>query len=87
MTQTQMNQGSAPILPLLMGCTKPQPIETLEHEEHIIYDPVMQITQIDMRTVGTYSLKVAGTRYKNTAGGYSSKTDKKNEIDDSKSVK
>lgn len=86
MTQTQMNQGSAPILPLLMGCTKPQPIETLEHEEHIIYDPVMQIAQIDMRTVGTYSLKTSNTGYYQGKVKHF-KTDRKNEIDDSKNVK
>lgn len=77
-----MNAGSAPIMPLLMGCTKPQPIETLEHDERGIYDPIAQVVQIDMRAVGTYSLKSHGTKV-----GKSTQTDKKNEIDDQKIVK
>lgn len=75
------------MMPLLMGCTKPQPIEVLQQEEPIIYDPIMQIIPIDMRVVGTYSLKVSSTRYKVGSNSYGSKTDRKNEIDDQKSVK
>lgn len=78
MKQIQMNQGSAPILPLLVGCTKPQPIETLEYDERVMYDPVTQIVPMDMRVVGTYSLK------NHCVGG---KWVRKNEIDDQKSVK
>lgn len=78
MKQIQMNQGSAPILPLLVGCTKPQPIETLEHDERVMYDPVTQIVPMDMRIVGTYSLKT------HSVGG---KFVRKNEIDDQKNVK
>lgn len=80
MRQIQMNPGSAPIMPLLMGCTKPQPIETLEHDERVIYDPIAQVVQIDMRIVGTYSLKTHVTQP-------GTKADRKNEIDDSKNVK
>lgn len=69
-------------MPLLMGCTKPQPIEVLQQEEPIIYDPIMQIIPIDMRVVGTYSLKNFNTKH-----GYGTKTDRKNEIDDQKNVK
>ena len=74
-------------MPLLMGCTKPQPIETSEQEEPIIYDPIMQIIPMDMRIVGTYSLKSFSTKYRNNAGNIGSKYDQKNEIDDRKSVK
>lgn len=82
MRQIQMNPGSAPIMPLLMGCTKPQPIETLEHDERVIYDPIAQVVQIDMRRIGTYSLKL-----RNTYVGNHFSVDKKNEIDDEKIVK
>lgn len=75
------------MMPLLMGCTKPRPIEVLQQEEPIIYDPIMQIIPIDLRIVGTYSLKSSTTKYRNTSGGTGIKTDRKNEIDDSKNVK
>lgn len=75
------------MMPLLMGCTKPRPIEVLQQEEPIIYDPIMQIIPIDLRIVGTYSLKSSTTKYRNTSGGTGNKTDRKNEIDDSKNVK
>lgn len=78
-----MNPGSTPIMPLLMGCTKPQPIETLEHDERVIYDPIAQVVQIDMRIIGTYSLKIRAT----SLGRSQWSTDKKNEIDDQKNVK
>ncbi|OUN58186.1 hypothetical protein [Alistipes sp. An66] len=83
--QTRTSCGT--VMPLLMGCTKPQPIEVLQQEEPIIYDPIMQIIPIEMRIVGTYSLKSFSTKYRNTSGGTGSKTDRKNEIDDQKSVK
>lgn len=69
-------------MPLLMGCTKPQPIETLEHDERVIYDPIAQVVQIDMRTIGTYSLKTSSTKVE---GHFN--VDRKNAIDDQKSVK
>ncbi len=78
MKQIQMNQGGAPILPLLVDCTKPLPIETLECDERVMYDPIAQIVPMDMRVVGTYSLR---TR---CVGG---KFVRKNEIDDQKNVK
>ncbi len=83
--QTRTNCGT--VMPLLMGCTKPRPIEVLQQEEPIIYDPIMQIIPIDLRIVGTYSLKSSTTKYRNTSGGTGIKTDRKNEIDDSKNVK
>ena len=87
MKQIQMNQGSAPILPLLVGCTKPRPIETLEYDERVMYDPVTQIVPMDMRTVGTYSLRSHNTSYQVNKFQKSTKSDRKNEIDDSKNVK
>ena len=74
------------MMPLLMGCTKSQPIEALRQEEPIVYDPVKQSVVYDMRTVGTRSLKTSNTRIK-AGSGYSVKADRKNEIDDSKNVK
>lgn len=82
--QTRTSCGT--VMPLLMGCTKPQPIEALRQEEPIVYDPVKQTVVYDMRAVGTRSLKTSFTRYE-AGKGYNSKIDKKNEIDDQKSVK
>ena len=58
--QTRTSCGT--VMPLLMGCTKPQPIEALQQEEPIVYDPVKQSVVYDMRTVGTRSLKTSNTR-------------------------
>ena len=87
MLYNQTKTQSGAFMPLLMGCTAPSPVET-EEQITIIYDPVSQKPLMDMRTVGTRSLKVSVTRYK-PAGhtGFSCKSDRKNEIDDSKSVK
>ena len=74
--QTRMN--GVP-MPLLMGCTKPTAIETVECETKVMYDPVTQIAIVDCQVVGTKSLKVY-----TTAGGHQ---DRKNEIDDKKNVK
>lgn len=84
--QTRMN--GVP-MPLLMGCTKPTAIETVECETKVIYNPVLQIVEIDCGVVGTKSLKYSGTRVKSPSGktlGVSSIPDKKNEIDDKKNV-
>ena len=74
-------------MPLLMGCTKPTVIETVECETKVVYDPVSQIVEIDCGVVGTKSLKTTHYVAKNSAGGRVSKTDQKNEIDDRKTVK
>lgn len=71
-------------MPLLMGCTAPSPIETEDIEHKIIYDPMTQKVVMDMREVGTYSLKVRSTAKRGTG---STTTDRKNEIDDRKYVK
>lgn len=92
-SQTRTQAGT--VMPLLMGCTRPSPIETMSDEGKIIYDPMTQMSEMNMRTVGTYSLKSRATnRYtKSTATNNSrgtlvgSSPDKKNEIDDQKSVK
>lgn len=74
--QTKMN--GVP-MPLLMGCTKPSAIETVENETKILYDPVSQIMAIECLQIGTRSLKNSNTRVGNHV-----KTDRKNEIDDKK---
>ncbi len=71
------------VMPLLMGCTMPSPIETEEVEHKIIYDPVSQKVVMDMRAVGTKCLKTSHTA---TGRGSNVKIDKANEIDDTKYV-
>lgn len=58
--QTKTNCGT--VMPLLMGCTRPQPIETAADTPQI-YDPMIQSVVYDMRIIGTYSLKTSQTRY------------------------
>lgn len=70
-------------LPILMGMTTPSPIQEAE-EETVMYDDIKQVVY-DARTVGTKSLKSHFTLAKGRAG--TGTTDKKNEIDDSKTVK
>lgn len=79
--QTKTSCGT--VMPLLMGCTQPQPIETAADAPQI-YDPITQSVVYDMRIVGTYSLKTVQTRNGVHSG---TKGDKKNQIDDSKNVK
>ena len=74
--QTRMN--GVP-MPLLMGCTKPTAIETVECETKVMYDPVTQTVAVECLQIGTKSLKNSNTRV-----GIHVKTDKKNEIDDKK---
>lgn len=77
------------MMPLLMGCTRPSSIETMDNEGKIIYDPMTQISEMNMRVVGTYSLKTHTTHVGGNGKGFSglNKVDKKNEIDDQKNVK
>lgn len=82
--QTKMNGVS---MPLLMGCTKPSAIETLEHEAKVFYDPFTQMVSMECGVVGTKSLKTSHFVAINSSGGRVAKTDKKNEIDDRKTVK
>lgn len=78
---TRTNAGH--VMPLLMGCTKPVPIEFEEVDHNIIYDPRTQKVVMDLRSVGTKCLKTSHTE---TGRGTNLKTDKKNEIDDTKYV-
>ena len=71
------------VMPLLMGCTQPVPIEFEEVDHNIIYDPRTQKVVMDLRSVGTKCLKTSHTE---TGRGKNLKTDKKNEIDDTKYV-
>lgn len=69
-------------MPLLMGFTPKTRIEIGEVNENFSYDETLQITEYDMVTVGTKSLKIVGNTSKGPGKGYT--MDKKNEIDDSK---
>lgn len=78
----QQNSCGNSTMPLLMGFTPKTRIQEGGVNERFIYNDIMQITEYDMRTVGTKSLKTSWTS-KNGHG----KSDQKNEIDDSKTVK
>lgn len=82
----QQNSYRSSAMPLLMGFTPKTQIQEGGLNERFIYDNIMQITEYDMRTVGTKSLKSSTTKIKN-GSGMLAKSDKKNEIDDSKQVK
>lgn len=71
------------VMPLLMGCTMPTPIEAEEVEHKVIYDPMTQRVVMDLRVVGTKCLKTHITHNPKTHGNTG---DQKNEIDDSKNV-
>lgn len=89
MTNNQLQQGNAVPMPLLMGCTKPSKIQVMEQQDApMIYDPVAQKIKIDMRTVGTKSLKTTQTKKpcSSLGKGYVNHPDQKNEIDDKKNV-
>lgn len=81
----QQNSYDGYTMPLLMGFTPKNKIQEGGLNEHFIYDNIMQITEYDMRTIGTKCLKSSATVQKNMGG--MTKSDKKNEIDDSKQVK
>lgn len=82
----RVNQnGNSNIMPLLMNFTTPSPIQ--EFEEPVSnYNDGEQISY-EMRTIGTRCLRSSTTRVKSAGSGVIGKSDKKNEIDDSKSVK
>lgn len=80
MLYNNQKTAAGQVMPLLMGCTAPSPIETEDIEHKIIYDPISQKVVMNMRYVGTYSLKARSS----SSGG---KIDRKNEIDDQKFVK
>ena len=73
--------------PLLMGCTRPSKIEMVEDEKVPLYDPINQVLELDMRIVGTRSLRNRTTYKKKLPSGTSGHiTDRKNEIADQKNV-
>ena len=86
MKYNQTKTAAGQVMPLLMGCTMPSLIETETTEHNVIYDPVSQKAVMDMRVMGTKSLRNSSTGYTTTTGHRSTKTDRKNEIDDSKVV-
>ncbi len=72
------------VFPLLMHYTPSTPIQEAE-EVKIVYNDQLQITEYDARIVGTRSLKSSVTT-KKVNGLMKTMTDRKNEIDDQKSV-
>lgn len=70
--------------PLLMHYTPSISIQEAE-EVKIVYNDQLQITEYDARIVGTRSLKSSVTT-KKVNGLMKTMTDRKNEIDDQKSV-
>ena len=75
---------SGNVMPLLVYYTHATPIEEAE-DVKIPYNDVLQITEVEMRQIGTKCLKSSSTRVRVKPQAY--RTDKKNEIDDSKYVK
>ena len=86
MTYNHCKTAAGHVMPLLMGCTIPTPIETETTEHRVIYDPKTQKVVMDMRIVGTKSLRTVSTGYITSSGHKSTKSDRQNEIDDTKSV-
>lgn len=68
-------------MPLLMGFTSRTPIMEGGINSRFTYDSIMQITEYDMATIGTKSLKCHTT---SKGPGKGQTMDRKNEIDDSK---
>ena len=83
MLYNQTKTAAGQVMPLLMGCTMPTPIEVETDEHKIVYDPLAQKVVMDMRMVGTKCLKTHITHNPKTHGNTG---DQKNEIDDSKNV-
>jgi hypothetical protein len=74
------------VMPLLMNYTPSTKIEESDASRQLVYDYWKQIIPVEMRTVGTNSLKTSTTR-KPSGSGYVTASDRKNAVDDSKSVK
>lgn len=81
MYNTQRNE-TGNCLPLMMGFTIPSPIETGETGDVTMYDPISQSTMMDMRIIGTYSLKSKAT----FTPQHQVRSDQSNSIDDQKQV-
>lgn len=71
-------------MPLLMGFTPATRIMEAGNDPRPIYDPISQIIEMDLRIIGTRSLKISSTRVSPSTPN--TKTDSKNEIDDQKIV-
>ncbi|MDR0982487.1 MAG: hypothetical protein LBM07_04500 [Culturomica sp.] len=76
------------VMPLLMNYTPSTKIEECDASQNLMYDYLKQIIPIEMKIVGTKSLKTSQTRVKNSAVGcgYVNHPDRKNEIDDQKNA-
>lgn len=83
MIYNQTRTLAGQVMPLLMGCTKPSPIKVEPEAHNVIYDPMSQKVVLDLRVVGTKSLKTRITHNPKTNGNTG---DQKNEIDDQKQV-
>lgn len=83
MRYNQTKTAAGQVMPLLMGCTMPTPIQADTAEHKVIYDPITQKVVMDLRVVGTKSLKTHITHNPKTHGNTG---DQKNEIDDQKQV-
>ncbi len=81
---TSQQQSISNVFPLLMHYTPSTSIQEAE-EVRIVYNDQLQITEYDARIVGTRSLKSSVTT-KKVNGLMKTQTDRKNEIDDQKSV-
>lgn len=74
-------------MPALMNFTPATRIEEAD-DIRISYNDIRQITEYDTRTLGTRSYKVESTRKKVVGTKrYTTTTDRKNAIDDTKTVK
>lgn len=82
-TYNQINQSN--IMPLLMNFTTPTPIQEAD-DVKFTYNDGQQISY-EMRTIGTRSLKSHATVIHQGKGTRVTKSDKGNEIDDSKTVR
>ena len=83
MNTTHQSPISTPF-PLLMHYTPSTPIQETE-DVKIVYNDKLQITEYEARLVGTRSLKSSVTT-KKVNGLMKTTTDRKNEIDDQKTV-
>jgi hypothetical protein len=82
----QLNIQQANNIPLLFAFAKPQEIQECKTDMILpSYNPYTQTIEIDCRVVGTRSLRTHSTKVPGTKS--STRVDKKNDIDDSKSVK
>ena len=88
MHANQQSNGSGIPMPLIMTYTPYTRIEEKTEIANVAYDDSKQSVVYNMRTIGTRCLQSSTTRKKKQgAAGHILVVDKKNAIDDSKSVK